>query len=47
MRARAGHLVTLELGPRSDLEIRHPGMNAWSTCDRRPMAHAGDPLKWP
>jgi len=33
MRARAGHLVTLELGPRSDLEIRR-GLDAQVEADR-------------
>jgi type IV secretory pathway VirD2 relaxase len=45
MRARAGHLVTLELGPRSDLEIRHGldaqvGAERWTKLDRVLAAEA-------
>jgi type IV secretory pathway VirD2 relaxase len=45
MRARAGHLVTLELGPRSDLEIRHSldaqvEAERWTKLDRALAAEA-------
>jgi type IV secretory pathway VirD2 relaxase len=45
LRARAGHLVTLELGPRSDLDIRHRlsaevDADRWTGLDRALSAEA-------
>lgn len=46
LRSRAAELVTLELGPRSDLEIRHGfeqqvGADRWTDLDRRLARDAG------
>ena len=43
-RARAGDLVTRELGPRSELETRQ-GLEAETTAERWTAKYPGDPLQ--